>query len=383
MTAPLTEAELVHLVRRVFQRHPDDRGLAVLVDLPDEHTPDNAGWAARRAMAAGWAERLDAARGELGLERVSLVLYRNVRRNNADLPARAHIHAGGALPQHAAELPGEGTPFEELYARHQILVAPTEFSATAPLKLAAPAHRFRAATMPGFSDAMVPALRLDWMEIHSRCRALKEELDAAEGAEIATTALEEDHLLYLDLRHRAAHASGGMIAEPGVAGNLPSGETYIVPYEGEIDGDPSRSEGTLPLQLGGEIFAYRIAGNRVVAVLGDGPVARAEWAEMEREPGYRNVAELGLGILADYGIAPVGELLLDEKLGLHVAFGRSDHFGGVTGAAQFSAPEKVVHIDRVYIPEVQPDVHVRAVDLHMKGGAIVPLLRDGRWVKRP
>jgi leucyl aminopeptidase (aminopeptidase T) len=237
--------------------------------------------------------------------------------------------------------------------------------------------------MPGFSDAMVPALRLDWMEIHSRCRALKEELDAAEGAEIATTALEEDHLLYLDLRHRSAHASGGMIAEPGVAGNLPSGETYIVPYEGEIEGDPSRSEGMLPLQLGGEIFAFRIAGNRVVAVLGDGPVARAEWAEMEREPGYRNVAELGLGILADYGIAPVGELLLDEKLGLHVAFGRSDHFGGVTGPSQFSAPEKVVHIDRVYIPEVQPAVRVRAVDLHMKGGAVVPLMRDGRWTSRP
>ncbi len=381
MSAPLTEIELVHLVRRVFQRHPDDRGLAVLVDLPDEHTPDNAAWAARRTMAAGWAAKLDAAKGELGLDRVSLVHYRNVRRNNADLPATAHVHAGGALPQRAGELAGEGTAFEELYRTHQILIAPTEFSATAPLKLAAKAHRFRAATMPGFSDAMVPALRLDWMEIHSRCRALKEELDAAEGAEIVTTALEEDHRLFLDLRHRTAHASGGMIAEPGVAGNLPSGESYIVPYEGEIEGDPSRSEGMLPLQLGGEIFLYRIARNRVVGVLGDGPAARAEWAEMEREPGYRNVAELGLGILADYGIAPVGELLLDEKLGLHVAFGRSDHFGGVTGPAQFSAPEKVVHIDRVYIPEVQPDVAVRAVDLHMKGGAIVPLMRDGRWVK--
>lgn len=382
MSPPLTGTELVHLVRRVFQRHPGDRGLAVLVDLPDDAVPDNDDWKARRAMAVDWAEKLDSARGELGLERVLLAFYRNARRNNADLPATAHPHAGGTAPESAAELRGEGLPFEALFDAHQVVIAPTEFSATAPLKLAAKRHRFRAATMPGFSEAMLPALRLDWMEIHSRCRALKERLDAAEAAEIATTALEEDHRLTLDLRHRSAHASGGMIAEPGVAGNLPSGESYIVPYEGEIAGDPSRSQGTLPLQLGNEIFAYRIEENRVVAVLGDGPLARAEWQEMEREPGYRNVAELGLGILADYGIAPVGELLLDEKLGLHVAFGRSDHFGGVTGPAQFSAPEKVVHIDRVYIPEVQPDVHVRAVDLHMKGGGILPLMRDGRWVAK-
>jgi len=382
MPLPLTESELVNLVRRVFQRHPGDRALAVLIDLPDDAVPDNASWRARRAMAAEWAAKLEAARGDLGLDRISLVFYRNVRRNNADLPAEAFLHGGGTLPQHAGELPDAGLPFDTLLETHQVVLAPTEFSATAPLKLAAKRHRFRAATMPGFSDAMVPALRLDWMEIHSRCRALKEQLDAADAAEIATTALEQDHLLTLDLRHRAAHASGGMIAEPGIAGNLPSGEAYIVPYEGEIAGDPSRSQGTLPLQLGSEIFAYRIEENRVVAVLGDGPLARTEWQEMEREPGYRNVAELGLGILADYGIAPVGELLLDEKLGLHVAFGRSDHFGGVTGPAQFSAPEKVVHIDRVYIPEVQPDVRVRAVDLHMKGGAILPLMRDGRWVAK-
>jgi phosphoribosylaminoimidazole-succinocarboxamide synthase len=33
-----------------------------------------------------------------------------------------------------------------------------------------------------------------------------------------------------------------------------------------------------------------------------------------------------------------------EKLGLHIAFGRSDHFGGQVGAAKFSKPEEVVHV---------------------------------------
>ena len=117
------------------------------------------------------------------------------------------------------------------------------------------------------------------------------------------------------------------------------------------------------------------------------PKAAAKEAAVERrevvdEPAYANIAELGLGLLADYDVQPVGEILLDEKLGLHVAFGRSDHFGGSVGAGDFSAPDRVIHIDRVYIPEVQPRVRVVAVDLEMPGGGSQALMRDGRFVGR-
>ena len=74
---------------------------------------------------------------------------------------------------------------------------------------------------------------------------------------------------------------------------------------------------------------------------------------------------------------------MDEKLGLHIAFGRSDHFGGQVGAADFSSPDKVVHIDRVYIPEVQPQVKVLSVDLDLEPGSdppSMPLMREGRYV---
>jgi hypothetical protein len=40
----------------------------------------------------------------------------------------------------------------------------------------------------------------------------------------------------------------------------------------------------------------------------------------------------------------------------------------------------VVHIDRVYLPETQPRVHVEAVDLILEGGAAKPLMRDHRFV---
>ncbi len=365
----LTKDELITLVRRVFGSQPGDRNLAVICDLPDRELPDHPEWAARREMAADWAAKLQDGAADLGLEAAGLVVYGNVRRNNAELPERCTVHHSG-----------RETTFEEILSTHQIVIAPTELSATAPLKLLAKKHRFRAATMPGFGAAMIPALRLDWEEIDRRCHELREKVDRAEAAEIRMEAGSREYRLTLDLRHRTGTASGGLLNRPGIAGNLPSGETYIVPYEGERDGDPSRTRGELPLELDGELMVYRIEENRITAVQGDGPLAAAERAEVENEPAYCNVAELGLGILAGYGIKPVGSLLLDEKLGLHIAFGRSDHFGGQVGPNDFSSPDKVVHIDRVYIPEVQPQVTVQAVDLVGEDGVAAPLMRDGLYV---
>ncbi len=152
-----------------------------------------------------------------------------------------------------------------------------------------------------------------------------------------------------------------------------------MPYEGEREDGPSRSQGTLPVELDGEVVFYTIRENRAVAVEGSGPVARRETERLRREPAYGNLAELGLGVLAGFGVKPIGQTLLDEKLGLHIAFGRSDHFGGQVGAAQFSKPDAVVHIDRVYLPETQPRVRVCRVDL-LTADAVRPLMRDGAYL---
>lgn len=381
MTERLSGDELFSLIRRVFRPAPHERGLAILVDLPDKEVPDTPSWRQRREIAADWAAELAARQASTGLE-THLVLYRNVRTNNGDLPATAWVHSGGELPASADELdPATAVPFAEIYLTHPILIALTRFSATAPLKVAARSYPIRAATMPGFTPAMIPALRLDWGEINRRVEILAELLTRAEAAEIDFRHPGGPARLTLDLRHRHAHASGGLLPIPGVAGNLPSGEAYIVPYEGERESDPSASQGELPVQFEtGEVVVYRIEHNRAVEVLGDGERARREAAAIVAEPAYANLAELGLGVLAELGIKPIGELLLDEKLGLHIAFGRSDHFGGRVGPAQFSSPEAVVHIDRVYIPETQPDVRVERVDLLMPKKKVVPLMRDQQYV---
>ncbi len=378
MTERLTGSELVALVRRVFVPRPGEKALAILVDLPDAQVPDDADWAARRAMAQGWAAELAGHAQDLGLA-THLAIYPNIHTNNGDLPERVWLHAGGPLPSADALDPNASVSFAELYAEHPILIALTKFSATAPLKLAAKHHPIRAATMPGFRADMIPALRLDYTEVNRRVTLLKNLLDLAEGADFRFGTPTGDCALHLDLRHRTGHASGGLLPDPGVAGNLPSGEAYIVPYEGERPGDPSRTQGTMPVQFGAEIVRYRIEGNVAVAVLSEGPAAKAEAEHLQREPAYGNLAELGLGVLAAFGVKPVGEILLDEKLGLHLAFGRSDHFGGQVGPAQFSSPGAVIHIDRVYVPETQPDVQVLAVDLIMPDRSTVALMRDGAY----
>ena len=238
MTHTLTGHELQLLIQRVFRPCPDDKGLLIMVDLPDSRLADNDDWRARRALAADWATKLNGECETLGLTRVTLAWFRNAGGNNADLPATAVVGETGWLPANADELDAhQQIPFTDLFARHTLVLAPTELSATAPLKVATRAGGFRAATMPGFLPTMIPALKLDYGEINRRVHILKDLCDASERCVVVTETDAGRHELVLDLRHRLGHASGGLFPDNGVAGNLPSGEAYIVPYEGEIEGD--------------------------------------------------------------------------------------------------------------------------------------------------
>jgi hypothetical protein len=377
----LNADELTSLVRRVFEPTAADRALAVIVDLPDDQTPDNDSWKTRRRLAAGWVEELAKARDDHGFE-VALYVYPNVHSNNADLPPVAWRWTGAQPPDHVDAMAGHlQESMGGVLASHQIVIAPTQFSTTAPLKIMAPRLGFRAATMPGFSPEMVPALRLDYTEVNRRVTLLKDLLDRSAAADFRFVVDGSDELaLHLDLRHRTAHASGGLLPKPGTAGNLPSGEAYIVPYEGEVAGDPTSSAGHLPVQFGDEVVVFAIESNVAFDIISTGPVSDAERLRLKSEPARGNIAELGLGVLSDFGIQPIGVVLLDEKLGLHLAFGRSEHFGGQVGPSRFSRPEAVMHQDHVYLAELQPRVLPAEVMLRTEDGTRLELMRDGRYV---
>lgn len=375
MAEQLSGTELFELIQRVFAPKAEETSVAILVDLPDAKIADNPDWRERRLMAAKWVEALR----QDGRLNPSLVLYRNAHNNNGDLPEACWQYQGATLPERAEDLTSEGAEaFTSIFARFTMILAPTEFSATAPLKVVAKTWPIRAATMPGFRPEMIPALRLNYTEVNRRVMVLKNLMDDAMGADIRFQHPAGVDELHLDLRFRKAHASGGLLPQPGTAGNLPSGEAYMVPYEGERE--PSGSEGILPVQFGSEVVRYRIKNNRAEDVLTQGPESSREAELLKKEPAYANLSELGLGVLAGFGVKACGEVLLDEKLGLHIAFGRSDHFGGQVGPKDFSSPEAVVHIDRVYVPDTQPDVQVLSLDFQMEDGTVKPIMRNGDYV---
>ncbi len=377
----LSKEDLIALVQTVFPRFPEDCRLAVLVDIPRRPALDNEAWKTRRRLAEEWVGLLKDGVEALGLERVDLIAYPDVGSDNADLPLGVYL-INGVLPETAEGLPANGDeiPLEALLRETQILLAPTEHSTTAPLKKLAPRLGFRAATMPGFSEKMIPALKLDYGEISRRVGVLKEKLDRAESADLSFRvdgALE--YSMRFDLRFTQAHISSGRFPDKGTAGNLPSGETYIVPFEGR-PGEPSRTKGTLPVEIKGELLLFMVMDNRAVAVDSEGPAGRLESEKLKNEPAYGNMAELGFGVLDGFGLRPIGELLLDEKLGVHVAFGRSDHFGGNVGPADFRAPENVVHLDRIYLQATQPRIVLDTVLLTYERGLKEKIFERGKYL---
>ena len=91
------------------------------------------------------------------------------------------------------------------------------------------------------------------------------------------------------------------------------------------------------------------------------------------------MAELGFGVLADFGLKPINEILLDEKLGFHVAFGRSEHFGGIIGPKDFSSPSSVIHLDRIYIPATQPRITIKTINLIFEQNQTETIMEEGKY----
>ena len=381
MNENLSESQFTSLIKKVFQPKSNDRVLTILLDIPNREVGDNPNWRDRRLIAFEWKTTLTKIQNDLGLEKIELVCYENVDNNNADLPETVYRFQSDPTELDSEKLvKGDGAfDLHQTASEWHIVLAPTQFSATAPLKNLARQRGFRAASMPGFHRKMIPALQIDYEEVHQQVMKMKTRLDEAIAIKMKFEARGKPYQFSVDTRHRTGHASSGLIREPGTAWNLPSGEAFIVPYEGEL-GEPSKTYGSLPVQFGDEIVVYKIEKNRAVEITSEGETSKKEREKLLDEPAYGNIAEIGFGVLQPFGIKPIGEMLLDEKLGLHIAFGRSDHFGGATSPEDFGNPQNVIHIDRIYIPEVQDRVEVKEVVFEYSGQQSELIIKSGEYV---
>lgn len=365
MTAPF---DLEKFLVDVFDPQPGERAV-VMTDLPTAASPDGPAWKDRRVMAAEWRDGLARLGGRVGFEVLPLATYPAAGRSGADFPESCDV---GGVPERTANL----------FDRVSLALVLSEYSPTAALvdvcKRRPGAEVFRAASMPGIEKRMErTSLAADYAAIAQRCRLLKEVFLEADRAEVSFST---GHRCRFDLRHRVCETDDGYLhrdkADDIPVINLPSGETFQVPYEGEHAQDPSRTEGELPVREDGETVVFRVTANRIVEVAGSGPVAGRYRAYFEEDPVRGNIAELAFG--CNERAVVTGNVLEDEKAGFHWAYGRSDHLGGRIGLESFRSPAHVVHQDIVYA--AGSPIQVSSAVLFAPDGRRMPVIENGEYV---
>jgi len=352
------------LLKDVFDPQPGEK-VIVMVDLPHDGISDNPEWRERREMAEEWREVMARLGRDIGFSVSPMLTYPATGANNAELPASGWLE-------------GEEVEVQTTLLAATLVIAMTEYSATAPLSMLAELDEdFRAASMPGVLRRMQEsALAADYSEVARRCQEIA---DAMQGAVLADVEFSTGHRCWFDLRHREAEVDDGFLPrfkEGDRIINLPSGETFIVPYEGEIEDDPSWTAGVIPVVEDGETVLFHVSANRVQLVQGDGPVADRYGELFTDDPTRANIAEVAFGV--NEMAAVTGNTLEDEKAGFHWAFGRSDHLGGVTGVADFRSPDTVIHQDIVYAKGNPVQVR-RAAVIH-PDGRVIEIIKDGEYL---
>jgi hypothetical protein len=355
--------DLRKLFTDVFDPEPGETA-AFFVDLPHGEIEDTQAWQERRAMAERWHAALREFGRDRGFEVMPLITFEATGMNNGQLPANGRLNDAPVV-------------LEEIGARATLILAMTEFSASAPL--IGWTKRFpqlRAASMPRVAPEMEgTALAADYAQVARSCERLRQRLGKADIAEIEFSTGDQ---FYFDFRFRVAEADDGYLhrdaPEPRLI-NLPSGETFTAAYEGER-ASPSLTMGALPVSYENEIVRLWVEQNRVKEVIGDSVASRKLRDFLFADKGRRNIAELGLGCNP---MARVwGNVLEDEKAGPHIALGRSEHLGGVTGPDAFDNPRHVWHEDFVYAR--QSPIQIRRLTLMDDAGGREVLFENGSYV---
>ncbi len=222
----------------------------------------------------------------------------------------------------------------------------------------------RYASMPLFDFAMIEGpMGTDWKALSKKTRAIAKMVNGAETVEVTTP---NGSGLTVSKKGRKALADTGILTRPGAFGNLPAGEVFFAPLEGN-------ARGVLVLEWAptrqlNKAVTLLIRDGLVQEVSGDDPYAAVLKAKLAERPDNRNIAEFGIGTNS-MAKRPDNILESEKILGtIHVALGDNSSFGG-----KISTP---FHQDFVFF---RPTVTLVGKDnsricLLKKGGLCAPLL---------
>ena len=242
-----------------------------------------------------------------------------------DLEAEAMIIEMIARKNHGEEPP---TAVTEMMCKVDAVLCPTSTSLThTEARRVACAAGARVGTLPDISeDCMIRCMRADYEMISKRTLRLSEILTAGSTARVTTAAGTD---LTLPIAGIKAISSTGIIRDPGSFGNLPSGESYLMPEEGLASGRLVVDGAMAGVgMIGDEPLTIDVEGGFAREIRG-GPEADRLVEMLDRHgPAARNIAELGVGTNDQAVIT--GQVLEDEKVmgTIHVALGNNITMGG-------------------------------------------------------
>ncbi|MBI4547313.1 MAG: aminopeptidase [Ignavibacteriae bacterium] len=224
---------------------------------------------------------------------------------------------------------GEEPPSEvaALMKVFDVVLCPTSKSLThTDARRAASARGGRVATLPGVTEEiMIRCMNADYHKIAERTLILCSLLEKTKVIRVQAPAGTD---ITMPIEGRKAFASTGLFREKGQWGNLPTGEAYLAPLEGQSNGlvvvDGSMAS------IGVVKEPIRIIVKNGYATEIAGGTAAEKLIELLEPHGRdaRTVAEFGIGT-NDKAILS-GNILEDEKVmgTIHIAFGDNKSMGG-------------------------------------------------------
>jgi leucyl aminopeptidase (aminopeptidase T) len=186
----------------------------------------------------------------------------------------------------------------------------------------------RFASLPHFDPEMFgTSMTVDWHALSTRTNRLVEGVNRAEWVYVECP---NGTVMHICKKGRHAEGDDGLLTADGAFGNLPAGEAYLAPLEGE-------SHGTMVIEWGPTAklqspLTLTIADGKVVRIEGDDPLRQRLEAKFSENPNCRNLAELGIGT-NDKASRPDNVLEAEKILGtIHLALGDNTGFGGMVAA---------------------------------------------------
>jgi aminopeptidase len=229
---------------------------------------------------------------------------------------------------------GEEPPPEVamLMARFDVVLCSTSKSLThTDARRAASAAGVRVATLPGVTeDIMVRCMNADYGQVAARTNRIAAAMADTEVIRVQAPAGTD---VLLPIGGRRPLASTGLFRERGQWGNLPTGEAYIAPREGESHGVVVVDGSMAGVGVTATPIRIEVEAGYATAITGGAEADRLVALLEPHGRDARNLAEFGLGT-NDRAIL-TGVILEDEKVmgTIHIAFGDNKSMGGSVGVA--------------------------------------------------